>query len=176
MKDYTQGKIYMILNNATGMMYVGSTTITLKARWDIHRHSICVTRKKDRPLYKAIAEYGTNSFDILLLENYPCSCDEILRMRETYYQDLFDSRNTDVGYNVFRAYASLEQHKQNDHEYNVRNRDNHTEYMREWRVNNIDRARELGREGQQRRREKNREAYNAYMREFHRKRKEQAKG
>ena len=39
MIDYTQGKIYNVLNDQEQCMYVGHTTQTLKQRWNSHRYN-----------------------------------------------------------------------------------------------------------------------------------------
>jgi group I intron endonuclease len=164
-KDYQQGKIYMIINLLTGLVYIGSTTLVLKKRWQIHYQAINITIKKGRPLYKAIAECGKESFVVILLEHYPCENEETLLIRETYWQDKFDSRNPDYGYNVFRAYSSLDITKQTDQEYNRRFREKNPDYQREWRSKNPDTNRQKGTEKMREWREKNREHYNRYMRE-----------
>jgi group I intron endonuclease len=165
-KDYTQGKIYMIINLDTSMIYVGSTTIPLYRRWDIHKCSYKIERKKHRPICKAIEEYGADNFVIFLLENYSCENDEALRQREVYYQKIFDSLNNEVGYNVSKAHRTLEEKKEDKHNYNISRREQHREHLKEWRKRNAETQREKETLKMREWRSKNREKYNAYQREW----------
>jgi group I intron endonuclease len=155
----------MIINLTTGYIYVGSTTKHLKKRWQVHTWSINNSSKKERPLYKAIAEYGKEDFEIFVLEYFPCDNEETLRMRETYWQDRFRSRDAEYGYNIVRAYSSTETTKQTKHEYNIASREKYREYQREWRDRNIETQRQKDTEKMRKWREKNREHYNQYQRE-----------
>ena len=48
--------IYKIVNDITGDMYIGQTTSSLIVRFGEHRRA--AKQYLDRPLYKAINEYG----------------------------------------------------------------------------------------------------------------------
>lgn len=164
-KDYSQGKVYMIINLITGLIYIGSTTLLLKRRFQIHAWSINNPFKKERPLYKAIAKYGKENFIIILLEHYPCGDEETLRMRETFWQDQFESRDAKYGYNIFRAYVSPEDRVENERKNSREFRQKNPDYQREWRRKDEDTNRQKGTEKMREWREKNREHYNRYMRE-----------
>ena len=62
MKDYANGKIYTIQENGN-VLYVGATTLTLKRRYQAHRH-------------KAPGR------EIVLYENFPCANRAALDVRE----------------------------------------------------------------------------------------------
>ena len=84
MVDYSQGKIYKILNTINDDVYVGSTTQSLAKRMSWHRRSInCKT--KPYAIYNAMKEYGVDNFYIELIENISCQTKEELRAREGYY-------------------------------------------------------------------------------------------
>ena len=63
MIDYTQGKIYNVLNDQQQCLYVGHTTQTLKQRWNNHR-------------------YNREGWTIHLLESYPAKDRFDLETRE----------------------------------------------------------------------------------------------
>ena len=88
MVNYQQGKIYKIVCNTTGLVYVGSTCEQrLSQRLTKHvatykqhlknKHSYCSSYD--------IIEKG--NYEIILLENCPCNNSEELRMRERFYKE-----------------------------------------------------------------------------------------
>jgi len=96
MVNYQQGKIYKIVCNVTGLIYVGSTCEnTLVGRLRGHRtdfkrfledpiHHLCL------PIFLVLFN---RDFNIYLLENYPCdSKDELLDI-EQFYKDNIDCVN-----------------------------------------------------------------------------------
>jgi hypothetical protein len=93
MPDYSKGKIYKIVCNETGFIYIGSTVQKLNIRISDH--------KKD---YKAWLDgkiHYITSFDIIknnnyyieLIEDYPCESKLELEMREGYWQKQMDCVN-----------------------------------------------------------------------------------
>jgi len=74
MKDYNQGKIYKIIDESNGDVYIGSTIQTLKSRY--HTHGIF----KDYNKLKCNCK-------IILIEDYPCNSRRELEEREQYFID-----------------------------------------------------------------------------------------
>jgi hypothetical protein len=99
--DYSQGKIYKIVCNKTGLIYIGSTIKTLDER--LKRHEYDCRRFIDN--YKIRPDKKTrfcSSFFILLnkdykielIENYPCKSRIELEIKECEYMKLYpDSVN-----------------------------------------------------------------------------------
>lgn len=78
--NYTNSKIYKIVCNITGECYIGSTTQTLEARLNTHKHSSNSCKSKQ------IIERG--DYKIVLIEELEnCVCIEELHDRERYYID-----------------------------------------------------------------------------------------
>lgn len=79
MIKYDLGKIYKIVCNITGEIYIGSTIQTLALRLATHKHynNTCTS--------KQIIERG--DYSIELIENYPCNNRDELHARERYYID-----------------------------------------------------------------------------------------
>jgi group I intron endonuclease len=173
-KDYTQGKVYMIINNTNGVIYVGSTTLPLYRRWEHHRLCTKITMKKDRPLYKAIAQDGADNFNIILIDTCPCDTDEVLRERETYFQRLYNCTHEEIGYNRIHAYLTDENRKQQNRDNNLRRREKHPNYDKEWREKNKEEKRRKATEQMRVWRSKNSEKYLENARKY-REKKKQAK-
>ena len=70
MPDYQNGKIYKILNNIDGEIYVGSTIETLGQRMAKHRSEAKRTQNK---FYNHMNELGVENLYIELIENFPCN-------------------------------------------------------------------------------------------------------
>ena len=80
MVNYTFGKVYKIVCNETGEIYIGSTTQpTLAMRLATHKQqsNTCKSRQ--------IIERG--DYSIILIENYPCNNRDELHGRERFYID-----------------------------------------------------------------------------------------
>jgi hypothetical protein len=82
MPDYSQGKIYQILNTVTDDVYIGSTTQLLSGRMKAHRHD---SKLHERKLYMAMRDHDVCNLHIELIEKFPCSCREELNARERYW-------------------------------------------------------------------------------------------
>ena len=81
--DYSNGKIYKIVCNITGDIYIGSTVSALKLRLAQH--------KLDNLASTQILERG--DYEIILIEDYPCETKNDLRWRERYYIENLDCIN-----------------------------------------------------------------------------------
>lgn len=60
------GRVYMVVNDITGAIYVGSTTNGIKKRLYQHR-TMSRDLKRTSPLYEDMRFYGTENFDVELL-------------------------------------------------------------------------------------------------------------
>lgn len=84
----SDGKIYQLVCNTTGKIYIGSTCYTLNARLG---HHLKGWRSYVRGTFHYISSYeivrGRN-YRIELLENFPCDDRRLLRERENHYIQL----------------------------------------------------------------------------------------
>tara|TARA_R110000744_G_scaffold74952_1_gene149459 strand:- start:57 stop:581 length:525 start_codon:yes stop_codon:yes gene_type:complete len=78
MSDYKNGKIYQLVCNETGEIYVGSTVRSLEDRLDSHK------RTNNNCYSNQIID--RNNYYIELLENYPCNNVYELERKEGEYQ------------------------------------------------------------------------------------------
>lgn len=91
MKDYSKGKIYKIIDESNGDVYIGSTIQSLKRRFHTHQ------------IFKDYNKLKCNC-KIILIEDYPCNSRRELEKREQYFID-----NTDC-INKLNSYLTPEEH------------------------------------------------------------------
>ncbi len=93
--DYSQGKIYKIVCNKTGLIYIGSTYRDLDKRLKEHVDDCKrYLDKKTNHLISSIYVIISNDYKIELIENFPCQNRKELEKREYYYIDNSECINT----------------------------------------------------------------------------------
>jgi hypothetical protein len=86
MVNYENGKIYKIVCNLTGEIYVGHTAQKyLSDRLSEHRSDYKKWTKGKYNYCTSFSIIERNNFQIFLLEKYPCTCVEELKVREQFY-------------------------------------------------------------------------------------------
>ena len=80
MPDYSQGKVYRILQDNEKTVDIGSTTQPLSGRMAQHRKGIIAY--PDRKLYKLMGDIGVDHFRIELIADVCCERGEQLRAEE----------------------------------------------------------------------------------------------
>jgi hypothetical protein len=111
MPDYKNGKIYKLVDNTNGNIYIGSTTQSLNRRKTKH---ILDSKKYGEIHNNKLIKYSShsiiknNNFSMILLENYPCNNKTELRIKEQEYIDKLDCVNSQ------RAYRTKEQKAYSD--------------------------------------------------------------
>jgi len=70
MANYTNGKIYKIVNDIDNEIYVGSTIISLSRRKAQHKAK--GKKNQNRKLCKNCNSIGWQNVSIVLIERYPC--------------------------------------------------------------------------------------------------------
>ena len=88
MVNYQQGKIYKIVCNTTGLIYIGSTCENrLSGRLSHHvsNYKQYLTGKTNYASSYDIIKNG--NYEIFLIENYPCGNSDELHMRERFYKE-----------------------------------------------------------------------------------------
>lgn len=94
MPDYNFGKIYKLVDNTNGNIYVGSTAVRL----------LCMRKSGHQTKYNFYLKgkgHYISSFDIvknkdwdcILIENYPCENNKQLTERENYWIEKIDCIN-----------------------------------------------------------------------------------
>ena len=118
--NYSLGKIYKIVCNTSGLVYIGSTCEP-RLCTRLARHVIEFKTKKRNPIkyiYVSSHEIIQNeNYDIILIENYPCDNKDDLHRRERYFIETMDCVNMIIPKR--EKGERIEVHR----EYNNKNRD-----------------------------------------------------
>ena len=85
MPDYSNSKVYKLINSVDSKIYIGSTTQSLCKRLAKHKSD---AKKNPQFVHKHFNTIGWDTVRIILIETVECSNKEQLMMREQYYIDL----------------------------------------------------------------------------------------
>jgi hypothetical protein len=102
MIDYSKGKIYQIICDTTGLIYIGSTCESLSRRLSQHKSD----NKRAGKILSSVNVLKNNNYKIILIEEYPCENREQLLKRERYWFD-----NTE-NCNIIRPFRTREDKKE----------------------------------------------------------------
>ncbi len=151
MNKYEKGKIYKLIDNTNGNIYIGSTIQSLANRKSKHKQA--TIKKINKCRSKLIIDNG--DYDIILIENYPCSSKEELLARERYFIE-----NTEC-INKNRPIITIEERKEYEIKYANENKDLIKTKSKEWYKNNKDKKKEYD----EKYREEKKEHYKKYFKE-----------
>ena len=120
MPNYKNGKVYKIVCNTTGKVYIGSTTVLLCKRLAEH------VNKYKRGVYTSSKEIlDGGNYSIVLIENVECETKEQLLRRERYYIESIECVNK------YRPIVSVEEAKAKHKEYHKEYRENNKEIKKD---------------------------------------------
>ena len=105
MPDYQLGKIYKIVCNTTGLIYVGSTCEPILARrlsGHVRNHKKYMNKKGNYVTSFKILE--KNNYVIVLLDNYPCDTKDQLHARERHYIESLECVNKYIPMRTTKEY------------------------------------------------------------------------
>ena len=93
MSKYNSGKIYKIVDNTNGSVYIGSTIQTLTRRLTEHErnHHLQEINKGNKTTSIKIIENGF--YSIVLLKKFPCNSKQELLMEERKFMDAIECVN-----------------------------------------------------------------------------------
>jgi hypothetical protein len=84
--DYNNSKIYKIVCNVTGLVYIGSTCqSTLATRLSEHRRKYKLFLNQKYTFVTSFKVLENNNYDIILIEQYPCNSKQELHKKERFY-------------------------------------------------------------------------------------------
>lgn len=110
-KFYQNGKIYKIVDNTNGNVYIGSTCKLLCQRLSNHRSNY-KQYKKDKCSYSTSFEIiENNDCVIVLIENYPCQTVKQLLARERYYIESLNCINKNIPARTRKEYRESNKNK-----------------------------------------------------------------
>jgi hypothetical protein len=166
---YSRGKIYKIVDNTNGNIYVGSTTEpTLARRLAKHRSNFEQYINGKFHFISSFKVLENNNFEIILIENYQCNTKDELHKRERYYIDCLECVNKVIPGRTRkeRDECNKDKLKQYKKEYNEINKDRVLELGKIYRMKNIDKTKEYNKEYRMKNKEKQAE-YNKKYQEEH---------
>ena len=130
MVDYSKGKIYKIVCNKTGKIYIGSTTSELSKRLSEHKRAYKWSKKNKN--YKNMTSYKIiegNNFNIILIEEVNCKSKEELLKRERFYIENIECVNKIYPLRTKKEYY-------NEHETDIK------EYIKQYKEDNKDKLKD----------------------------------
>jgi len=104
MPDYSKSKIYKIVCNITGLVYIGSTSQTLSKRIQDHKKNY---QKYLNEKYHYITSFKiieNDNYDIVLLEDFPCERKEQLHAGERYFIENTECVNKQIPTRTMKEY------------------------------------------------------------------------
>jgi hypothetical protein len=130
---YSEGKIYRIQCNITGLVYIGSTINTLASRLSGHKSGYKRYLKQQGRFVTSYKILEKDDYDIILIEKYPCESKKELIDREgECIRGFLDSEC--VNKNIPGKYRTMKQYREeNNDKINIQRR----EYRRKKRMNQI---------------------------------------
>ncbi len=143
MPDYSKGKIYKIVCNTTGLVYIGSTCEpTLARRLAGHRGKYNAFLKEKEYQYEnsSFCVLKNNNYTIVLIEECSCLSKDILLARERYFIDTIDCVNKFIPTRTSKEYKvdNKDTISVKKKEYYDDNKKNALEYQTQYNTENYD--------------------------------------
>ena len=137
---YKTGKIYKIICNKTGLIYIGSTCKQLSQRLANHRSNYKQYLKNNKNYVTSYKVIENGDCSIILLENYPCNNKEELNARERFYIESINCVNKNIPTRTLKEY--YENNKNNlleyQKQYNENHKDTRLKYNKQYNENHKD--------------------------------------
>lgn len=114
---YEKAKVYKLIDNTNGNIYIGSTCSPLCKRLSYHKTDFSKWKNGKHHYISSFKILENNDYDIILLEECPCENNEQLRMKERQWIDNLDCVN------IKKPYTSKEEKKQIEKEWINKNID-----------------------------------------------------
>jgi hypothetical protein len=132
MPDYTKGKIYKIVCNVTGLMYIGSTCVPTLAR-RLAEHKSSYKRFLNGEITNKLSSFevlSNDNYNIILIENVICQNKDELYSHERKYIETIECVNINIPGRTSKQYYN--ENKEHKKEYREENKDHIKEYMLEY--------------------------------------------
>ena len=147
--DYANKKIYKIVCNITGKVYIGSTSKKyLSERLSGHRRHYNSYKLGKGNFTTSYDVLENNDYSIILLENYPCNDKNERNARERYYLETIECVNKNLpgrkSDEYFKQYAELNKDKITSYKakYAEKNKDKIISYKAKYVDNNKEKIKE----------------------------------
>lgn len=141
MVNYGNGKIYKIVCNKTGLIYIGSTTKKLLCqRLTAHKTDYNKYKNGKYNFITSFKVLENDDYNIILLENFPCNSKDELHARERFYIESIECVNKYIPTRTNKEYYEQNKEKIIDRmkEYQENNKENIKQYKKEYYENHKD--------------------------------------
>mgnify|MGYP003633147984 CR=1 FL=1 len=143
--DYSKSKIYKIVCDTTGLVYIGSTVETLSKRLTKHKASYNYYLKGKKTYVTSFDIIKNDNYKIILIENCPCNSKEELHREERKYIESIECVNKYIPGRTRKEYCQINKNKikEQNKEYREINKDKIKEQTKEYRENNKHKIKEI---------------------------------
>ena len=144
MVDYSKGKIYKIVCNKTGKIYIGSTVSKLSKRLSQHKEKYKKYLNNTYHFLTSFEILENENFQIVLIENIPCNNKEELFRRERYYIENNKCVNKYIPLQTDREYylKNIEKIKEQNQNYRILNNEKIKKYRKIYYKNNTEKIKQ----------------------------------
>ena len=139
MVNYQLGKIYKIVDNTNGNIYVGSTCEkSLARRLQTHMTDYKKYLKGEKSSNTALQIFKNNNYDIILIENCPCENKDTLHARERYFIETLICVNYQRPGRTPKEYKEENKYKIEEYikQYNINNKEKNEETKKQYYLKN----------------------------------------
>ena len=142
MPDYSKSKIYKIVCNITGLIYIGSTTQNLCGRIQDHKYDYkyYLNKKSYSHWLTSFEIIEKNNYDIILVEDFPCERREQLLARERYWVENTKCVNKFIPTRTHKEY--YQDNKENKKQYCEENKEKIKEKNKQYYLKNKEKLNE----------------------------------
>ena len=177
MPDYAKSKIYKIVCNITGLVYIGSTSQTLNQRLQEHKRQYKYYMNEYYLYVSSFKIIENQNYDIILIEDFPCERKEQLHARERYWIENIECVNMRIPTRTDKEYREdnkeiikqyNQENKEKIKERNKNYREDNKEIIKQYRENNKEKLKEQRKQYC----ENNKEKINEKRREYYQNNKE----
>ena len=148
MPDYSDSKVYKIVCNTSGKIYIGSTTQKLCARLSQHVANYKDFVNGNRTNVTSFDVIKNKNYDIVLIESVQCGSKEELHRRERHFIETLKCVNKCIPLRTDEEYyeANKDKIKEREKKYRDSNKDKIKDRKKEYRDANIDKIKDRKKE------------------------------
>ena len=166
MNNYHHSKVYKIVDNTNGNVYVGSTTRKyLSQRLQNHIKAYKQYLNGKHKFMSSFDIIKNNDYNIILLEELSCESRDELNKRERYYFESLDCINKNYPSRTKKEYYDA--NKERKHQYYLENKEHIIKEKKEYRAKNKEQIYEKRKVYN----EQHKERIKEYHKQYHEKRK-----
>ena len=137
MIDYSEAKIYKIIDNTNDNIYIGSTCQKLSQRLSEHvRHFRSYKKDKKVSYVTSFKIIENGDYDIILIKEYPCETKEQLLKKERYYIEKYKCVNKNIPGRTMKEYCK--EYRENNKDLIKEYREANKDVMKQYYENNKD--------------------------------------